>query len=485
MAEEFLPEFDQEEIRQVYKKIYVDKSRALNNNLLFSSGNGVYGGKYTGYSLKRSILSNSTFSGAVFDHTSLAGSILNNIQVKADCSFDSVYMEKSMISDLHFDQHMNIINCNFSESMIQRMTIQDSLLRSTYFNDSTLVECDFSNSMIRSTMFDNAALYNCVFRGCDMQNLNLDFCKVYKTSFIDTKLPYFQIAYVIGIFDEDSILSNVEIYMDKEHYRTIDEYIERIHEPIVYYTSLKEYFPLANLYYKAGDIKSAKSSIATGINSSLIQDDIKMVERYCILGIRYDLLTISDIKQILEDTDCAIEKKKDSVFYSMLLRQTHQLKAVISGSLTKSTLEITINTNIASNEYSEVAKLCEEIDEVIHNISSSVNSEFTISHNSPFEVILTCIGVTADLLAISQALYSYIKARAKVLGQSELFHDCKQSMKQEINKDIDKLKTDINNAASNKKRKKVIEKFRSKLISNFDAEIDKAYSLFTSYGNQI
>jgi uncharacterized protein YjbI with pentapeptide repeats len=410
----YIPIFGKSEIDKVQQKLDPQKNRACNNNILFTAGLDSYSGNYYGHSLKRSNLRNCTFDNAEFDHTSFCGSVLSNIVFKASCKFESVYMEQSMMTDIIFEKGLHMENCNFSNSHIKNMSLNSSEIRGVYFDNCILVGCSFENCKIRASMFDGAVLTNCSIINCNMRNLNIEFATIQNCDLSGTIISYFQLPYIIGIFSKTNITNNTYAGIHKTETITIDEYIDNINDAIIYFTGLEEYFPLANLYYAKGEKEIAYNCIINGIDKALINYDIRMVENYCKLGQICELLSVSDIQKILKKVDSKIEKERHHSMYGLLLSKSYQLKASINQNYSKSKLEIIINTNIAADRFDLVSKFCDDIDNIISTIlPNKVSTTYQFSHNSPFEICLTCVGITADLITLAGPIYHYISKKMK------------------------------------------------------------------------
>lgn len=139
-----------------------------------------------------------------------------------------------------------------------------------------------------------------------------------------------------------------------------------------------------------------------------------MVENFCVLGQTYELLSIKDIQKILKEVDMKIEKERYSSIYNLLLSKSYKLKGIVNLNQSKSKLEIVINTNIEAEQFDLVSMFCNDIDKIISKfLPDKVTTTYQLSHNSPFEIVLTCIGVTADLITIASPLYHYISKKMK------------------------------------------------------------------------
>lgn len=484
MNNNYIPKFSERQIAEVYKKLTPINSRAC-NNMLFGPNSETYSGNYRGYSLKRSFLKDCVFENAIFDHTSLAGSTLEKVQFQSKCKIESLYMNKCTITDVLFQDNIQISNSSFSDSHLKNVGFVNNKIRSTFFENCYMDNCFFQDCVIRSTMFGGAFLYKCRFENCNMRNLNIEFSTMQECVLDGSCISFFQFPYIIGIFKDLSILKNVFLGKNDETPLSFSQYYETINDSIIYFTSLEEYFPLANLYYSKGETELCQSCIVLGIQKALIKNDIRMIDNYCKLGQFYDVLNISDIQKILREVDEKVEHITDKNLFSVLLKQSYELKGSIAQNNSKAKLEITINTNLKETDFDKVGKLCEDIDTIIIGIMpSKITTSYQISHNSPFEICLTCIGLTSDLIAISGFIYSYI---AKHLKKSKTVSQDVQKYIERSNKEyIDSLNNQFDyflkiiERTEKKYEVEIIEDFRAKIISAATDQISKDYALIIS-----
>lgn len=483
----YIPKFSQEETDKVISRITPTKSRACNNNILLSSNNSTYSGNYKGHSLKRTNLKNCKFENAVFDHTSFAGSILNDFSFSSNCTFNSVYLEQSILINLNFGNNLSIEGCNFSHSYIKNAVFDSNNIRSTYFNNCYLINCTFKNCTLRSTMFDSAYMVNCSFINCNMRNLNIEFATLDNCNLDGSTISYFQLPYIIGIFKETP--KNIFLGKNNESPIPITNYLNEIDDSIIYFTYLKEYFPLVNLYYVKNQKNIAFNCLNAGIEKALLQNDIRMIDNYCKLGQFYDLLSISDIQCILKRVDKAIENERNTPLFSILLSKSYQLKSSVAQNNSKSKLEIIINTNLKEDRFEEVGKLCKEIDAIIVSLMpNKITTSYQLSHNSPFEICLTCIGLTSDLIGISGFIYSFISKRltkkCRLPTQiKEYIESSNQMYINALNAEFDMFKSLLEKTCKSK-QSEIIDDFRGKIITNASEQIKKDFDLIISELNQ-
>lgn len=481
----YVPNFDKSEIDRIQQKLNPQINRACNNNLLFSSGNNSYSGNYYGHSLKRSNLKNCKFDNAIFDHTSFCGSVLNNIIFSGTCKFESVYMEQSMMTDIFFEKGLHMENCNFSNSYIKNMSLDSSEIRGIYFDNCLLTGCSFKNCKIRASMFDGAFLTNCSLIDCNMRNLNIEFATIQNCNLSGTIFSFYQLPYIIGIFSKSNMTDNIYVGIHNTETIPIDQYLKNINDAIIFFTGLEEYFPLANLYYAKNENDIAYNCIINGINRALLNNDIRMVENFCMLGQTYELLSIKDTQHILKKVDMRIEKERHNPIYSLLLSKSYKLREKVEQNQSKSKLEIVINTNIEAERFDLVGMLCDDIDNIIAAIlPDKVTTTYQLSHNSPFEICLTCIGITADLITLAGPLYHYISKKMKnnivITPELKEYIKCSNTMYiNSLNNQFDLLEQ----ALKGKRKKEyddIIKEFRGKIITTASEQINKDFALLVS-----
>lgn len=481
----YIPKFSKDKINDVFNKLNPTKSKACNNNIIWAPNQETYSGNYYGHSLKRSNLKNCIFENAIFDHTSFTGSIIENVKFLNTCKIESLYMEQSTLIELTFFDNLYINNSNFSHSHLKNVHFIKNEIRSTYFSNCFMENCEFNDCLIRSTMFDDAYLSNCAFNNCNMRNLNIEFCTMDNCTFEGSCISYFQLPYIIGIFKNLNILKNLFVGRNNLEPIPFRDYIDNIDDSIVYFTGLEEYFPLVSLYYVKNELDIAYSCIMIGIEKALLNNDIRMIGNFCKVGQFYDILSITDIQKILTSVDKSIYEQKENNIFPLLLKQSHNLKGTILQNKSKGKLEITINTSLNEKSFDEVSKLCEDIDSIILIAApSKITTSYQLSHNSPFEICLTCIGLTADLITISGFIYSYISKRLKSNKKispeiQDYIEKSNKSYIDSLNNQFDYFSSLIENTKKSE-QSKIIEDFRGKIISSASEQINKDYSLIIS-----
>lgn len=119
---------------------------------------------------------------------------------------------------------------------------------------------------------------------------------------------------------------------------------------------------------------------------------------------------------------------------------------------------------------------------------NKITTSYQISHNSPFEICLTCIGLTSDLIGISGFIYSLISKRLKRNRKlpnriEEYIKNSNQMYINSLNTQFDMFKT-LLEKTNKSKQSEIIDDFRGKIITTATEQIEKDFALIISELNQ-
>jgi len=483
-----IPTFTIKEEDEVMQKLQPLNSKACNNNLLWGNApNQSYSGDYHGYSFKRSNLFGTQFVNSKFDHCNFTGSILHNVRFDSDCTFSSVNFLRSILTNCSFSSQEQLHALNFSSCTLDNVDFRNIILRGSYFNSAKIVNCSFDNTKIMSTSFDNCTIKNSSFNNCNMRNLNLEFSTFIDVKLDGTQLSFYQLPYIIGIFKNPDNLKTVLVGCGKKKTITFAEYISNIHESIVFFTSKKQYLPLANLYYLINKKDIAKNCILIGIDNALLNNDYTLIKYLIKLALILELLNYSEINEIMTNIDKQLSNIKEDKNYSYYLMQSFEIQNDIQNMFNKSILNLKIETKFTNDQFNEASKLCQELDNILIATNTDINYSFNLSHNSPIAIVLTVIGAVSDLIGISSFIYKYIEKKLnknkKVDNKVKKLLDRNNKLfLSGVNDRISDLKR-ILDKTDKDKQGEVIDDFRIKLLASIGEMIDINLSLVTTEKN--
>lgn len=165
------------------------------------------------------------------------------------------------------------------------------------------------------------------------------------------------------------------------------------------------------------------------------------------------------------------------------------LPLFVSQNSSKAKLEIIVDTNINGNRFDIVGRFCEDKDNIISSMfPEKISTTYQLSHNSPFEICLTCVGMTADLIAITGPIYQFISH--KMNKDTKISADLQDYIKSSNKMYIDSLNNQFDLFENSLKGKKeseysaIIKDFRGKIITTATDQINKDFVLLVSQYSQ-
>lgn len=486
MKKTTIPNFSYEEYLSVLNKLNPQKSKACNNNLLWSNSYLYpFSGEYKGFSFKRSNLKKITFERTLFDHCNFTGSLFDNVLFDSDTTMNSVNFLRSKFNKCEFKSNSIQHALNFSSCIIENCIFNGYTIRGSYFNNSKIYNTKFVNQKLISTSFDNCYFKDVTFEMCNIKNLNLEFATFDNVNLINTQISFYQLPYIIGIFLEVKNLKNLVLGCGKGKTITFEEYCDNIQDSIIYFTYLNQYLPLANLYYLKKDYENAKNSILIGVDYALIKQDFTNIKYLIRMAAMYNLLTYSEIQNILKSLDQHLTSLSDDENYKYYLMQSYEIQSDLNNILNKAVLDIKIETTLNNTQFDSASEVCQEIDELLMNLNLNIEHSFRLSHNSPITIVLSVIGLSADLITISALVYKVISKKFNKMKninekkQIKLAEKLNDSFLDEIGYDVDMLKL-ILSKSPKAEHEEIITNFRSKLLTKLGDKIDTDILLYST-----
>ena len=148
-------------------------------------------------------------------------------------------------------------------------------------------------------------------------------------------------------------------------------------------------------------------------------------------------------------------------------------------------LDIKIETTLNNNQFDSASEICQEIDELLMSLNLNTEHSFRLSHNSPITIVLSVIGLSADLISISALVYNLISKKfnknktVNIKKQMKLAERLNDSFLNEIGDDVDMLKI-ILSKSPKAEHEEIITNFRSKLLTKLGDKIDTDILLYST-----
>ena len=366
--------------------------------------------------LKRVNVKETTFNNCSFEAAAGTGSKFSNVEFNK-CDFSGSNFQDCYFNACKFYNKSLIEGANFSNGIfIECVFVNVTIKRSTFFN-CRFENCIFDDCEIYSDTTESSVLYNCRINNTNLAHLNIEYMQVKNVSLNNVTLPPYQVAYIIGA--PTALLNNsknVYIYTDKGTI-SCEKYCKLFEELCLYYLEQKEYFPLANLLIALNRYREAYNYIKLGIEESCDYFDFRMIKHLCRLACFSEAFNSQQLKYLYAlITQLSYTSSWDlNTLHSYMLHIGAIREILLNSSHDdKQCVEVLIKTNIDKDDLKLINELYNEINVIIREKCSEQHIDFIeLRHNSPYEILVTCIDSLPSILAFLSTLYGLLSVGNK------------------------------------------------------------------------
>lgn len=395
------PEPDQ--IQTAYNILEKHMTLVQNNNRLFESGIGLkISNEFDDVSLKRSTMVDSKVINSKFSNCALTGSHFGDDEFKNTCFIES------NLQYCHFFQN-KFINTTFNSTNLSYSNFYQTVFEQVTFIGSTVSEILFENCIFKNCIFTASMLENTLFNGCTMEKVkfiktNVEYMDLRDCKIENVLFPMAQIPYIFGIFDY--LLEGKVIVNGDNQKISMKEYIDMQHSLLVYYTSIQEFFPLANIYLSTGEFNNGYQSIVAGVKQSIVQRNFRMLKFYCKQATRGNVFNYKELRTLYHLIENLVYNEKMDIFEQRsFVYNIAEIRSLLLENIDGfPSVRIELQTNIDSLESSKVAQFIEYIDTVINELCTNKISHIEYSHNSDANFIVYISAHYQEILLVISSL---------------------------------------------------------------------------------
>lgn len=398
-------QFEPEQIQQAISSLEKYIPLMQNNNRLFEAGiNITVTGEYCDYSLKRSSLIASEVKTASFNNTAFTGSYFSEV-IYSDTKFDESNMQYCQY--IHNElKNINIYSSNLSYSnffntIFDNVKFTGSTISEILFEQCTFNDCLFTSSMLENTIFIQCTLCNVVFVNTNVEYMEFKNCKFNKVT-----LPMAQVPYVFGLFPSMEIHGNDIILSADGKMVPLNEYKSLQKDLIIYYTSISEYFPLANLYLASGETDTAYDYIALGIQKAIIQRNFRMLKFFCKQAKQKNVFSYNKLKELYVKIEKYSARQKFNKYEQRsFIYNIGEIRSILLDNMDDfPTARISLQTNIDSSESEKIIQTIEYIDTAVNESCTQKISHIEYHHNSDANFIIQLSASYVEIILLVNTL---------------------------------------------------------------------------------
>ena len=393
---------------------------------LSGANNGIFSGKYSLGRVSHSYFSNCTFQDAFLNKVAGTGSIFSNVDFEnTDISGSS--FQNSTITLCKY-KNCNLSTCNMSNCYVADTEWKDCNLQDLNLSGSYLKNCSIVRNKSNPRNLGDCYFDKVYFEGHRLTNMNLEFSHFKAVKMEDVVLPFSQMPYIFGgliylINTKDNI--SISSHINEKDRISVEEYVEALHDMIVFYSYKKEYFPLANILLALQYEREAWQTVLEGIVMASNQRDFRMCKYFCELITSEGNITNRQMQSLyqalIQNTSIQTLSEAQYYEYSQYIPKIRTMLLDNPNTQPHGTLMLTTNLLVSESENLSTLLFC--LDSFIHfECCPLERPSIEITHNSPLAVIIHLCG---EPLVIMSVIYLILATISKVC---KAYNDIAQSI---------------------------------------------------------
>ena len=386
------------------------------------NGTKEHGLDFTRKDMNRIKVYNADFDKCVFIGVACDASVFQNVSF-VSCDFTGATFQDSNFTNCMFiDCHIE--SANFSRSTFINSKIINSTVVMSTMHQGYLEKCCIIGGNYHTATFNGTKIIDSEIQDIDLSHLNLEFIMILGVTLKGSViLPPYQVAYIINGMEFAVKYPNKYVIGTDNGEITGDDFISLLHDLQEFYEIRGEHFPVANILLCQRDVQKAIDVIKDGIQSSMNIKDFRMVKNYCWMLKETSLISIDEKHIIYREINSHINTihLTQSEYYSYTTYISEIRELLMNSIPSQPRLEIVISTDFSQKDIEKVYELFDFITEVMSKTKSNSHVDFIeIRHNSPYEIILSCVDNVPELMYAVATIYFIIsKVIPKLLDVSK------------------------------------------------------------------
>lgn len=388
---------------------------------LAGANGAIFNGKYTLARVSHSYFSNCTFQDAFLNRVAGPGSIFSHINFK-NTDLSRSDFQNCTLTFCTFE-NCNLKSCNMSNCYISDTEWMDCDLQGFNLSGSYLKNCSIVHNETNPGNLGDCYFDNVYFKGHRLTNMNFEFSHFNAVTMEDVVLPFSQMPYIFGglkylLNTSDDI--RISSHINETNSISIEEYVEVLHDMIIFYSYKKEYFPLANILLALQYEEEAWHTVFEGIVSASNQRDFRMCKYFCELITSEGDITNKQMQSLYQALikNAPIQTLSDAQYYEYS-QYIPEIRALLLDNPNKQphgTLMLTTNLTVSESEKISTLLFC--LDTFVHlECCPLERPSIEITHNSPLAAIIHLCGNPTIILAVIFFILTVISKVCKVYNE--------------------------------------------------------------------
>lgn len=400
-----LLEYSEKEFQTATERILRHQQSVIKFSSSLSVGKGaIFNDKYTLGRVSHSYFSGCTFQDAFLDKVAGPGSIFSHVFFE-NTDLSSSGFQNSTITFCKYE-NCNLKSCNMSNCYVSDTDWIDCILQDFNLSGSYLKNCSVLHNRSNPGNLGDCYFDKVHFEGHRLTNMNLEFSHFKAVTMEDVVLPFSQMPYIFGgliylLNTRDNI--SISSHINEKDRISIEEYVDVLHDMIVFYSYKKEYFPLANILLALGYEREAWQTVLEGIVMASNQKDFRMCKYFCELITSEGNITNTQMQFLYRALiqNSPIQTLSEAQYYEYC-KYIPEIRTMLLDNPNKQphgTLMLTTNLTVSESQNISTLLFC--LDSFLHlECCPLERPSIEITHNSPLTIIVHLCGNPIIILSV-------------------------------------------------------------------------------------
>lgn len=383
LANTDLNNYDENQLKSAMNSLEQYMSLVQNNNRMFNSDKSEeLTGEYNNLSLKRSSLINRKVRSALFNNVALTGSIFSNTNF-IGALFDESNMQYCQFINNSIE-NVNILSTNLSYSNYYNNEFKNVVFKGSTVAEILFEKCVFDNCTFTSSMLENTVFSSCVFSHVIFENTNIEYTEFKNCTFKRLTIPMGQVPYVFGLLpiileNEENIILSADTQLV-----STEEYLKLLNSFAIYYSSINEFFPLANIFMSSENTEKAFYYIEMGIEYAIKLRNFRMLKFFCKLAKTNNYIPYEKLRNLYLLIEKYVSEQTLNIYEQRsFIYNIGEIRSLLLENINDyPTVRIEMQTNIDSLESGKIQKFIDFIDSTINYTCTKKISHIEYRHNS-------------------------------------------------------------------------------------------------------
>ena len=342
-----------------------------------------------------------------------------------DCTIDNADFNYISLENclLEGKTIFNVFNSGFNFGAFSKTIIKKISFRGIAFRDMFIEDCVFEDCSINNSSFERTTLKNVFFKNIDFRNVGIRYNLFENVQFENVVFPILDIVNNIGLFKIlEEQQSNIMFSVGYDEVVSFEEAKELSLLLIPYYLNTNQFFPVLNTYLLNENLNDIGNILPRAFEESIKNNDFDTLQNICQLISNSGYYNKKQLREfyysitnIINPNSFSYNLKRGYAIYM------DRIKAfLVDNPEGLPYAQIRLSTSIDYSTLNQLPVVIKDIEDAIASVNGIGNSSIQLTHNSPYEVLVTIYGILPDLLMMCQMFYY-------AFGGIKALHEIKKS----------------------------------------------------------